>query len=229
VFTLWSRLACDNLFDKQGDAGCGPIDEGAIPMKPVKCGLMACAALMAQAAAAQPNGSVMPQRHFTDAEISAIAVPSLAFNASKVDPADYEKYFIFHRAGTSFAEAHADITECDALASGISIYRGMDAGQMASNMVQHGVLAGAIGGAIANVMVDAIFGSAERRKARRVNLRNCMYFKGYDRYGLEKELWQSFNFEEGLSKTDADVRAEKLLVQARVASGPAPQLEKLVP
>ena len=198
-------------------------------MKRMMCGLAACAALVAQGATAQPAGGDAPQRQFTEAEIAAVAMPSLAFDASAVDPEDFEKYFIFHRPDTSFADAHADITECDALASGISIYRGMDAGQMASNMVQHGVLAGAIGGAIANVMVDAIFGSAERRKARRVNLRNCMYFKGYDRYGLEKERWQAFNFEEGLSKTDADLRAQKLLVQARVASGPAPQLEKLAP
>ena len=198
-------------------------------MNRVMCGLAACAMLAAHGAAAQTVGGVAPQRQFTDAEIAAVAMPSLAFDATTVDPEDYEKYFIFHRPETSFSEAHADITECDALASGISICRGTDAGQMASNMAQYGVLAGAIGGAIANVMVDAIFGSAERRKARRINMRNCMYFKGYDRYGLEKELWQAFHFEEGLSKTNADERTEKLLVQARVASGFAPQLEKLVP
>ena len=198
-------------------------------MKRKLCGLAAGAMMIASSAAAQTGGEAVPQRQFTESEIAAVAMPALAFDASTVKPEDYDKYFIFHRPETGFAEAHADITECDALASGISIYRGMDAGQMASNMVQHGVLAGAIGGAIANVMVDAIFGSAERRKARRVNLRNCMYFKGYDRYGLEKELWQSFNFEEGLSKTDADERSQKLLVQARVAAGPAPQMEKLVP
>lgn len=198
-------------------------------MKRIMCGLAACASLAAPLAAAQPLGGGAPPRQFSEAEIAAIAMPPLAFDASTVKPEDFEKYFIFHRPQTDFAEAHGDITECDALSSGISIYRGMDAGQMAGNMVQHGVLAGAIGGAIANVMVDAIFGSAERRKARRINMRNCMYFKGYDRYGLEKELWQAFHFEEGLSKTEAEERTQKLLVQARVASGPAPQLEKLVP
>jgi len=198
-------------------------------MRRMMCGLAAGAMVFAQAAEAQQMAGSVPVRQFTEAEISAIKMPELSFDAAKVQPDDFEKYFIFHRPQTGFAEAYADVTECDALASGISIYRGVDAGTMASNMVQYGVLAGAIGGAIANVMVDAIFGSAERRKARRVNLRNCMYFKGYDRYGLEKERWQAFNFEEGLSKTDADVRAEKLLVQARVASGPVPTLEKLEP
>lgn len=198
-------------------------------MKRMMCGLAAGAMVIASAAAAQPATGDLPQRQFTEDQIAAVSMPALAFDASKVDPEDYEKYFIFHRPETAFAEAHADITECDALASGISIYMGNVSGAMAGATAQYGLLPSAIGGAVAGMMMDAIFGSAERRKARRVNLRNCMYFKGYDRYGLEKELWQTFNFEEGLSKTDTDERSKKLLVQARVASGPAPQLEKLVP
>jgi hypothetical protein len=193
------------------------------------CGLAACTALVAQGAAAQMAGGTASPRQFTESEIAAVAMPPLAFDAAKVDPEDYEKYFIFHRPETGFTEAHGDITECDALASGISIYMGNVSGAMAGATAQYGLLPSAIGGAVAGLMVDAIFGSAERRKARRINMRNCMYFKGYDRYGLEKEVWQSFNFEEGLSKTNADERTQKLLVQARVASGPAPQLEKLVP
>jgi hypothetical protein len=78
-------------------------------------------------------------------------------------------------------------------------------------------------------MADAIFGSAERRRIKRINLRNCMYYKGYDRYGLEKELWQKFHFEEGLSRENAKDREAALLKQARVASGPKPQLEVLEP
>lgn len=198
-------------------------------MKRMMCGLAACAMVVAHSASAQQVGGMAPMRQFTETEIAAVKMPDLAFDAAKVEPNDFEKYFIFHRPETGFAEAYADITECDALASGMSIYRGVDAGTMAAQTAQYGLLAGAIGGAIANVMVDAIFGSAERRKARRVNLRNCMFFKGYDRYGLEKEVWQTFNFEEGFGKTEADVRGEKLLMQARVASGPAPKLEKLAP
>ena len=78
-------------------------------------------------------------------------------------------------------------------------------------------------------MADAIFGSAERRRIKRVNLRNCMFFKGYDRYGLEKDLWQAFHFEEGLSRENAEDRAAALMKQARVASGPKPALEVLEP
>ena len=60
-------------------------------------------------------------------------------------------------------------------------------------------------------------------------MRNCMYYKGYDRYGLEKDLWQEFNFEEGNSREEAESRAQKLMMQARVASGPKPEQEALQP
>ena len=86
-----------------------------------------------------------------------------------------------------------------------------------------------IGGAIASVLIDAVVGSAERRKARRLNMRTCMYYKGYDRYGLRKDLWQEFNFDEGNGREDEDDRSRALLMQARVASSPRPQQEVLAP
>lgn len=184
---------------------------------------------LAGAAQAQYVDNPVPQRSFTEAEISAVAMPELAFDAGLVKPDDFEKYFYFHRADTSFDQAYGDIVECDALSSGISYYGGVDSGAMAASMVQYGVLAGAVGGAIGGLMADAIFGSAERRKQRRINMRNCMFYKGYDRYGLEKDLWQTFNFEEGFSKADPKEREAKLLVQARVASSVQPQTERLDP
>ena len=48
-------------------------------------------------------------------------------------------------------------------------------------------------------------------------------------YGLEKDLWQEFHFEEGLSRENAKDREAALMKQARVASGPKPQLEVLEP
>ena len=83
-------------------------------------------------------------------------------------------------------------------------------------------MAGAVGGAIGNLMVAAIFGSAEKRRMRRINMRTCMAYKGYDRYGLPKALWEKFNFEEGLDGVSADVRKDLLLQQAMLASGPTP-------
>lgn len=100
-------------------------------------------------------------------------MPALDFTPTPEIEADFEKYFYFHREGTSFAEAYSDIRECDALSSGSSIYLGGNASTDAV-AAQYGVLAGALGNAIGSAIADAIFGSAERRKQRRINMRNCM-------------------------------------------------------
>jgi hypothetical protein len=173
--------------------------------------------------------SALPgERRFSETDISAIVMPKLAFKADPMDVADYNKYYYFHRSETSFDQAFADITECDALASGISYYRGSSEPYPGFYGSQYGI-GGAIGGAIGAALADAIFGSSERRKVRRINMRNCLGFKGYQRYGLSKELWKTFNFEEGNGREEAETRDAMLLQQTRVASGQKPQQEALEP
>lgn len=168
-----------------------------------------------------------PVRTFTQAEIEAVAMPDLAYEPDPEIEADFEKYFFFHREDTSFDQAFADISECDALAHGITRY-GSDWPPTASQRTTDlGPVLGSMT-ALTNP-VDAIFGSGERRWIRRYNMRTCMFYKGYDRYGLEKTLWQAFHFEEGFSRENARDRYAALLKQARVASGPKPPLEVLEP
>ncbi len=175
---------------------------------------------VADAAAAPPPSVEVP-------DPTGLKLPTLDHAATPEIEADYKKYFYFHRAETSFAEAYADIRECDALSSGSNIYMGADSGAMAANMMQYGVLAGGIGSALGSALADAIFGSAARRDQRRVNLRNCMGFKGYQRFGLSGELWKEFNFEEGHGRKKEDVRDDALAIQALVASGPRPTAQEL--
>jgi len=49
-------------------------------------------------------------------------------------------------------------------------------------------------------------------------MRRCMNYKGYDRYGLNKDVWQKFNFEEGLNRVDEDDRQLMLAKQAKAAA-----------
>ena len=169
-----------------------------------------------------------PMRTFTQAEIDAVAMPDLAYEPDPQIEADFEKYFFFHREGTSFDQAFTDITECDALAHGINHYA-FGWGPTAPDKVEDfGPVVGTYFAALGNPF-DAILGSGERRWIRRYNIRTCMYFKGYDRYGLEKNLWQAFHFEEGFSRENARDRLAALMKQARVASGPKPPLEVLEP
>lgn len=156
-------------------------------------------------------------------DVAAIKLPDLAF---KPDPAlakSFDKYYYFHRDDTDFRTALADLRDCDGMSRGLT----SPFGYMETPYPYAGTLAGAAGGAIANLMVAAIFGSAQVRAARRINMRRCMNFKGYQRYGLRKDLWVEFNFEEGFSQLEEKKRQVFLKQQAKVASGPKPKTEVL--
>lgn len=143
-----------------------------------------------------------------------VKMPALAFTADGTEAADFDKYYAFHRDGTDYETAFADLVECDGYARGLA--SGFDYQQ--PSYLYDGTMAGALGGAIGSALVMAIFGSAEKRRMRRVNMRTCMNYKGYDRFGLPKSVWDTFNFEEGLSGMKDEKRYVYLRQQAMVAS-----------
>lgn len=197
-------------------------------MKSIACAwIMGAGLISAQVAgagtpvdlSASPFGPVS----ISNDEAKGLEMPKLVFTPTLEDPADYDKYYYFHRKDTDFATAYADISECDGYARGItSTYRYTDAPYPYA-----GTMAGAVGGAIANAMIAAIFVPGEKRRMRRVNMRQCMGYKGYDRYGLSKDLWEPFNFEEGTGAEKEDSRIKALKLQALVASSATPQGEAL--
>jgi hypothetical protein len=156
-------------------------------------------------------------------DVAAINLPALAFAPDPDSAKDFDKYYYFHRADTDFRAALADIRDCDGLSRGLS----SPYGNASVPYPYAGTMAGAVGGAIGNLMVAAIFGSAQKRAARRVNMRRCMFFKGYQRYGLPKNVWEKFNFEEGLSTVEEKKRQAYLMQQAKAASGDRPRTEAL--
>lgn len=151
---------------------------------------------------------------------ATVAMPNLAFTPTPQHAENFEKYFYFHRADTDFATAYADLRECDGYARGLSFRTDLPA----SSPYGSGVM-GAAGGVIA----DAILGSAERRRERRRNMLTCMRFKEYRVFGLPKELWEPFNFEEGNRQVPEDERQRLLMIQARAASGPTPTVAEVRP
>lgn len=156
-------------------------------------------------------------------DVAAITMPALAFKPDPKFEKDFDKYYYFHRADTDFKTALSDLRDCDNLSRGLA----SPFGNMETPYPYAGTLAGAAGGAIANLMVAAIFGSAQVRATRRVNMRRCMNFKGYERHGLPKDMWQEFNFEEGFSSLEEGKRQAFLKQQAKVASGEKPRTEAL--
>jgi hypothetical protein len=178
--------------------------------------LIVGAAFISTAALAEADLSTSP---FGVVEISAdeagkLEMPKLDYSVTPEDEKNFDKYYYFRRDETDFPSAYADITECDGYARGlVSSYKYQDAPYPYA-----GTIAGAAGGAIANVMMAAIFVPGEKRRMRRVNMRQCMGFKGYERLGLNKELWETFNFEEGTGAEEEESRLKALKLQALVAS-----------
>jgi hypothetical protein len=186
------------------------------------------ASLVAQSAQATDGAidlSVSPfgEVSVSNDEASALRMPPLTFTPTPEDAGNYDKYYYFHRPKTDFATAFADISECDGYARGLSST--FSGGEVPYPYA--GTLAGAAGGLIANAMIAAIFVPAEKRRMRRVNMRQCMGFKGYSRHGLNKDLWQVFNFEEGTGAEKEESRIKALKLQALVASTASPDGEGL--
>ncbi|MEN3749966.1 hypothetical protein TPR58_22530 [Sphingomonas sp. HF-S3] len=155
-----------------------------------------------------------------DVDPASVEMPNLAFDETPEDVKNYDKYFYFARPETDFATAYADIRECDGYARGLS-YRGD--GSINFLAGQYGIVGGVVGG-----IFGEIAATAERRRMRRLNQRICMYFKGYQRFGLRKVLWSEFNFEDGDPKITENIRQTYLQRQAKVASSPMPQAQELV-
>lgn len=172
--------------------------------------------------ATQPTpGTTAPVEEQID--VASIQVPSLDYCPDPAIEKDFDKYYYFHRAGTGFRTALDDLRYCDGLARGLA----NPYGNAQVPYAYVGTMAGALGGALGNMMASAIFGSAQVRALRRINMRRCMNFKGYQRYGLPKDIWETFNFEEGFSQLEDGKRQVFLMQQAKVASGEQPKTEAL--
>lgn len=169
------------------------------------------------------SGSPFGKLEFDEAESAKLEMPKLAFTPTPEDQGSFDKYYYFVRPGVSYGDAYRDIVECDGYARGLQ----SGIGYVQPPYPYAGTMAGAVGGAIGSAMAMAIFGSAEKRRLRRVNMRQCMHFKGYQRYGLKKDLWEEFHFEEGLSDMPESRRFDYLKRQALVAATATPQGEEL--
>ncbi len=175
--------------------------------------LLGAAALSAVAVSAQDPASV--------------ARPQIEFEETRRTIKQYDQYFYFHQEATDFSTALADIRECDLRARGL-----YDAELVYGLPKERAVdpsdtfLAG-IAGPMAAGLVAAIAAPVEARRERRFSLRRCMFFKGYDRYGLSKTLFEQFNYAATETELSEFERQRMLAQQALVASGPRPKTAPL--
>ncbi|MDE2404396.1 MAG: hypothetical protein KGM17_06990 [Sphingomonadales bacterium] len=154
---------------------------------------------------------------------ASVPMPELTFAPTAASEAEFDQYFYFYRPETTFAEAMTDIVECDELSRDLQFHPSVAVpGEYQYSMAS--VLAMPLAGELVRLFSEP----GEKRKLRRFNLRHCMAFKGYGRYGLTRMLWQRFNFEYD-APIDEAKRLALLAVQARAASGPVPTTPELAP
>ena len=159
----------------------------------------------------------------------AVPMPDIQFAATGPDQKDFDKYFFFHRQQTDFATAYADIRECDQYVRGLpGAGTGLSNAFSTGMMTQFG-MAGGVAGSIIGGIIAAEVAAAEQRKLRRRTLMTCMGFKEYRAYGLPKEKWELFNFEETRAPKDEGQRQYYLQMQAKAASGPQPSTGQIKP
>lgn len=192
------------------------------------------------AASAQEAGTFADRTHWSAADWQAwvpdvveLTMPRIDFSATSEDVENYDRYFLFHRVKTDFATALGDIRSCDGHARGLvrseageygalQAYSRAYAGQYAM-----APLVGGLGGALIGSVANSITSSAEVRRRQRANMRRCMFFKGYARYGLSEARWRDFHFEDSEDDIDEGDRQRDLALQALVASGTQPQTPEL--
>jgi hypothetical protein len=138
-------------------------------------------------------------------------------------PADGEtftRHFFFHRRGVALDEARSDLAECRTYAADAMLWPREPKSLPPDPKTLPPNVSGGPMGPLAGGLAFALAEGSERSKIAAANMRKCMGFKGYDRYGLPDPLWKQLN---------AGTPDEALARQARLASGGAPAGRKLDP
>ncbi|HEX6375351.1 MAG TPA: hypothetical protein VFZ91_06485 [Allosphingosinicella sp.] len=145
----------------------------------------------------------------------------LSFRPAPGSETRFLRHVYFHKPGIRLETARADIAECRSYAGSAILYPQVPARiPVEADAVAPEALGG---GGMTPLVAQAalgIFGGPEQRKIAAANMRKCMGFKGYRRYGLSEPLW------EWLNDRDPSQAVER---QARVAAGPAPAAPGLDP
>ena len=127
---------------------------------------------------------------------SAVAAPLPAtiqsYQPGRGDAGDFWRYFFFWKGGVTPEAARADLLECGTYAHSPVLWARIpermpvDGGVQGPNGTEGGY--GLVGAA-----AFSLFEGAQVRRITLANLRRCMGFKGYRRYGLSAALWRPLN------------------------------------
>lgn len=148
---------------------------------------------------------------------ATVNVPAITPSADPKVRKDGYKFFYFHNPSVSFAEAYADLAECQGLIAG-TIFGTGGALPAFRPWVETPRPRQGYGPGASSVLGSILIPKFERGQ-RNNKLRRCMEPRGYSRYPVAEAVWDQLNDEKN---------AQALLMQAKLASGPTPQDAKVV-
>ncbi len=171
--------------------------------------------LLAVLAAGWSTGGLAAEPQAAPADVGAQVA---AYRPAAEDEGQFRKYFFFRKTGVSPQDARADLAECRGYTRGLVYAPLLPKHVPPARWAVQGADSHmyGLGGEVALALVSP----ALVRAVAAANLRKCMGFKGYERYGLSKDLWEALN------PKDAD---QALALQAQIAAGPAPAQAALFP
>lgn len=143
---------------------------------------------------------------------ASVRVPDLSGSDAPAVVANGWKYFVFRKDGVSFAEAHADLSECfrylqptgwaNVMLPRFVPWRERTATRTIETINPYGL--------VGDIMLGAIEGTLVRRD-RQSRMRRCMETRDYVRYGIAEEIWENII---------AQPPEQAIGVMAAIAAGP---------
>ena len=151
---------------------------------------------------------------------AAAQPPDFGFEPTAGQAREFWRYFYFWKSGVTAERARADLGECQNYANGVILWAVLpERLPEEATRLRPQISGGMMGPLVGGLVYSMVEGGLTRRIAI-ANLRKCMGFKGYRRFGLSEALWEQLNQGE----------AEAVLTrQARIAAGPEPARPSLDP
>lgn len=150
-------------------------------------------------------------------DATTVVIPDLSGSTNPSVVKDGWKFFLFQRAGVSFAEAYSDFADCQRFLQPANYFQVMFGGKFGRFVPwysQGGTLPKYVPspqGLPADLLIGLTEGTFLRRDYQ-AKMRRCMEPRGYVRYGVAEEIWQY------IYKLPQE---EWVAVQAKIASDPS--------
>lgn len=159
------------------------------------------------------TASAVPASAGPPPDPASISLPDLTPSHDPKVIADGGKYYYFHKAGVSYAEAYEDFSECYRYLPSSHVDQSLP--MFAPWSEKPGVerLQPANNYGLVGAGIMALIGGAIERRTRQAPVRRCLETRGYVRYPVPESVWRQLI--DGYSE-------RSIALQAKAASLPAP-------